>query len=93
MTLPLISAHADAVRCRLDEILGTHVRVNLRCGYAGMAEQLLYGTAHPHAALNQMRREGMAQGMRSQRLGDVRTLTGGSMISTPTVWTVVCRAC
>ena len=62
---------------RLDEILGTHVRVDLRCGYAGMAKQLLYGT-HIRTALNQMRCEGMAQGMRMQRFGDVRTFTGGS---------------
>ena len=58
---------------RFDQSLGTHVRIYLRGGDAGMAQQFLYG-AHVRTALNQMSGERMPQRMRMQRLGDVGPL-------------------
>lgn len=56
------------------------MRVNLCGGNACMTKQLLHGT-HIGTALNKVRGERVPQGVRMQRLIDVRTLPAPLMIS------------
>src|SRR5678816_3551947 len=57
----------------LPEILAVDVGVDLRRGDVGVAEHLLYG-AQVRPALEEMRREGVTEGMRRDMLGDARSL-------------------
>ena len=51
------------------------MRVDLRGGHAGVPKQSLHG-AHVRATLNQVRGEGMAQGVRMEWFGDAGPFPG-----------------